>query len=105
MTCSQLLHLHHILNHTDLINLEIITALIDNEFPVEKWEKDGCLEGMVKWVEGEYEDYGKGGHRGGRDIDDFLYCVADVAIRDGLDLDYPMYVDMGEVYDLLDIMD
>ena len=105
MTCSQLLHLHHILNHKDLNNLEIITALIDNEFPVEKWEKDGRLEGMVAWVEDEYENYAKGGHRGGRDIDDFIYCVADVALRDCLDLEYSMNVDMDEVYDLCDSMD
>lgn len=104
MTCSQLLHLHHIIDHTDLYNLKTITALIDNDFPVEKWEKDGLLESMVDWANDEYENYGKGGHRGLPDIDDFLYCVADVLSNDNCDLEYPMNVDMDKVYDLLERM-
>lgn len=104
MNCSQLLHLHHILDHTDLRRLDIITAFIDNDFPVEEWEKDGALEANVYWVEEEYENYGKGGHRGLHDMDDFLYCVAEALYADNHCLRYIENADMDRVYDLLEMM-
>lgn len=106
MTCSQLLHLQNTLDYNDMRHLGIITAFADNGFPVEKWEKDGSLEANVRWAEREYyENYGRGGHRGLPDIDDFLYCVSDVLYNDNLDPEYPMNVDMDKVYDLLEIID
>lgn len=104
MTCKQLLHLHHILDHTDLIRLDIITAFVDNSFPVEKWDKEGLLEGMVSWAEDEHGKYNNLSDGGWHDFDDFLYCVAEVLANANCDLNYPMNVDMDEVYGMLDSM-
>lgn len=103
MTCSQLFHLlllsRQKLELTELVNLEIITALFDSHFPVGKWEKDGLLEDMVEWAYNAYKNYIHSFH-GMLDFDEFVLFLADFIINhaDNCSLEDPTKVDMEKAY-------